>query len=240
MNYLIFSQNNALPGSELPYTMGLSKPEVLDHLNNVLKIQEGQTCKAILLDKGPCQATCLEINQSNMVFQLSKFEEAEARTFDLIIGLSRPQAIKKILEYAAGQPVRKILFYTAELSEKSYSTSKVFEEEQLNKLLTAGLSQCGRFKSLPEISVLTYFPKELVKEYQHKYVLSLESQQKTSSVTFSGLTPLFAIGPERGFTDRELEQFKELQFQDILLSKSILRVETAVIALCAQLEMLEN
>jgi 16S rRNA (uracil1498-N3)-methyltransferase len=43
----------------------------------------------------------------------------------------------------------------------------------------------------------------------------------------------FAIGPEGGFTDAEIAAAKEAGWQAVSLGKSILRIETAAIALAA-------
>ena len=125
------------------------------------------------------------------------------------------------------------------MSEKSYATSKTFDKDKLNQVLCAGLSQSGRFKTLPKISIFQYFPVKLICDYKDKYILSLESKNNIFDYQeIKAAKPLLAVGPERGFTDKELLQYKELDFKEILLSKSILRVETAIIAFCSQLELL--
>ena len=246
MNHLIFLKSQHCQGNELhrsSHQYEVRNFDQLEHLNKVLKVKIGQKFKAILIAEGLCVASCLEIKENSIIFELNQFKEAEKRTFDLLIGLARPQSLKKVLEYAAGQPVGRIHFFKAELSEKSYSTSKIFDLENLNKILHQGLSQCGRFDTIPDITIHTSFPNELISNYQNKYILSLKSKTSITgipSIEDEHFTspPLFAFGPERGFTDSELNKFESLGFHDILLSKSILRVETAVIALCAQLELL--
>jgi hypothetical protein len=49
-----------------------------------------------------------------------------------------------------------------------------------------------------------------------------------------------AIGPEGGWIDRELETFQEAGFQPVRLGPWILRVETAVTAALAQIELLRR
>jgi 16S rRNA (uracil1498-N3)-methyltransferase len=239
MNHLIFSEQDIEKNQsdELIYT--LTSPDSINHLLNVIKVEINQSYKAILMNSGLCEATCRKIEPNKVSFSIKNLKRGEERGIDLLIGLSRPQAVKKILEYCSGQPINKIIFYTAELSEKSYATSKVFQVENINELLTQGLSQCGRFQNLPTIEVLKYLPENLIKNYQDKFVLSLDSHSHVLDYS-TELTnhPLIAIGPERGFTTQELDQFKDLEFKDILLSPSILRVETAIIALCSQLELL--
>lgn len=44
---------------------------------------------------------------------------------------------------------------------------------------------------------------------------------------------IVAIGPEAGFSEREIEHFKKLSGSGILINKNILRIETAALAFCA-------
>ena len=46
----------------------------------------------------------------------------------------------------------------------------------------------------------------------------------------------FAVGPERGFTARELQQLLDLDFKQVKVSQSVLRVEHACFYGLAQLE----
>jgi 16S rRNA (uracil1498-N3)-methyltransferase len=235
MNHLIFFDQNI----EKDEGHSIVDPSQIKHLRAIINVKVDAEYKAIRLGQGLCHATCLEINKEKIIFKLHSYSSGEERKYDLLIGLSRPQTIKKILEYCAGQPIRKIFFYKAELSEKSYSTSKIFEEGNLKKSLADGLSQCGRFHTFPQIEILKYFPEKLISQYSDKFTLSLEGQKSIlDHPSIIKGHPLIAVGPERGFTDIELDRFHKLSFLDILLSKSILRVETAVIALCSQLELL--
>jgi 16S rRNA (uracil1498-N3)-methyltransferase len=239
MNHLIFFEQDLEKNQTDTDFYAISDAFRIEHLQSIIDIKVDKTYKAILIDKGLCQAKCVFIENETIKFTLSNFTHGEDRQFDLLVGLARPQTVKKVLEYSAGQPVRKIFFYKAMLSEKSYATSKVFEEKQLRNVLMQGLSQCGRYQTLPEVSVLMYYPENLLAGYSEKYTLSLESKTTVlDHPTILDKDVLFAIGPERGFTDPELKKFEESGFQEILLSKSILRVETAVIALCSQIELL--
>ncbi len=239
MNNIIFFEQDRLQNPSRAYA--IANHEKIDHLTTILKIKEGETYKAILIDKGLCKAECIKITKNKILFYLSQFSHGEKRHFDLLIGLSRPQSLKKILEYAAGQSIQKIYFYQAELSEKSYGSSKVFEEDKLREILIKGLSQCGRFQSLPRVEILNGLPLKVLANYQRKFILSPNATKtifKNDSLVQEN-PALFAIGPERGFTEKELIHYKNQGFKEILLSRSVLRVEMAIISLCAQLELME-
>ncbi|MBT7610198.1 MAG: RNA methyltransferase [Bacteriovoracaceae bacterium] len=239
MNHLIFFEQDIKNEQMSESVYCISDPMRLKHLQTIIDIKKNQDYKAILIGQGLCIASCMEVQSDKVTFQVKSFTAGERRSLDLLIGLSRPQAIKKVLEYCSGQPINRIIFYKAELSEKSYSSSKVFEKNKISELLVQGLSQCGRFHTIPEVEVLNDFPQKLVEQYQDKFILSLESSNNISCYPkILNSNALVAIGPERGFTDSELQKFSALGFQDILLSTSILRVETAIIAFCSQLELL--
>jgi RsmE family RNA methyltransferase len=56
---------------------------------------------------------------------------------------------------------------------------------------------------------------------------------------FKGRT-LFAVGPEGGWIDFEVEKFVEHSFVPVSLGRRILRTDTAVVALLAQLMLLQG
>ena len=54
----------------------------------------------------------------------------------------------------------------------------------------------------------------------------------------SGKRPLRAVGPEGGWSDYELERFVAQGFHGFTMGSRILHVDTAVVSLLAQLQLL--
>jgi RsmE family RNA methyltransferase len=95
--------------------------------------------------------------------------------------------------------------------------------------------------ALPSITVKRNFKKYLKDELEldypdhNKIVAHPYSLRKPLDVTqkHSQTKILLAIGPEGGWTDREIELLEEKGFSSISLGQRILRTDTATIALLA-------
>lgn len=228
----------------------ISSPKIYQHLSLVLnKSNENkkQKYKVTLLNEGIFEATILKANETSIQLQL----EGELPSFepwiDVIIGASRPQTTKKILEHGTTFGLGSFHFFTASLSEKSYLTSKVFTEEK-EQYLHDGLSQSARYYQLPEVTLHHRNPADLFKEYDYKFVLDFEDAKTFLEVQLPDLSKIkkgerspkmvIALGPERGFRKIDLDPFLSHGFQKVTISRSVLRVEHALFASLGQLEML--
>jgi RsmE family RNA methyltransferase len=145
--------------------------------------------------------------------------------------------MKKIIEHGTTMGVCEFIFYHAHLSEKSYETSKVLDEENYFKLMMAGLSQSGIYTHLPKLSVINK-PVDLPDFNGEKFILSLRENKKFPTSLNSSDTITLAIGPERGFIPSEEELFLSKEFKPVRIVESILRVEHAVFASIAQIDYL--
>ena len=208
----------------------------LSHLKETLKSAKSDQLKIILLGKGVGNATIRSISDEEICLSNLILSPGQERTINLLVGLSRPQTMKKVLEVASVFPVKKLYLHRTELGEKSYETSKVFEEDQPKKHLLQGLSQSGRFHTLPEVEVCKYIPFSKVDDNKNKIIFHPKSTISLKSFEHSDLA--LAIGSERGYTARELKQFNDHGFKNCWLSDSILRVETALTSALSGIELL--
>lgn len=150
----------------------------------------------------------------------------------LIIGVSRPPTIKKILEYGTTMGVREFWFYKSDLSEKSYLTSKVFDEEELNRKLDLGLGQSKTYFQRPKVRIFASLDEAIGIVPSDEVKIYLEQMaQKTLFDYFLeddlALNPYVVVGSERGTTAREKELLEKSGFNALFLSNSTLRVEFA-------------
>ncbi len=160
---------------------------------------------------------------------------------NLIIGLSRPQTCKKVLELGTSMGVKSFEFLDAKLSEKSYAQSKVFQNNAFEKYLLNGLSQSSNLHIMPSLKVEKSLKKESGEEGEQKLILSPFSEKSLNDISLDFEKPItVAIGPERGWTGKEVEKFKSHNFLEVKISSSVLRVETATISVLSQLELLKN
>lgn len=241
MNRVILdeSQNHTKRQGDL---FTLSNPEVCTHLKEHIEIKEGQTLKVTLLNEGLAKATVTEISENQIKLKVTdKINVDRPRTI-LLIGASRPPTVKKILEHGTSFGIREYIFFQAELSEKSYLTSKVFEEDKTYDLLTKGLSQGATYAHLPKVTRVQKLSEavELIKEYsQQNFLLSLEAKSSFlgSDINLTSEHCL-ALGPERGWTKSEESFLKEYGFTPIKVGETTLRVEMATFSALGQLAMI--
>ena len=119
-------------------------------------------------------------------------------------------------------------------------------QQNIDKFLIDGLSQ-GRRTRMPQVTVHNrfrrFFEDELEPLLNSPGSLRLladpdssETMNRRSPTKYSEVT--IAIGPEGGWNDFEIDLIIKCGFKSFLLGNSILRVESAVTAALAQLEML--
>lgn len=109
---------------------------------------------------------------------------------------------------------------------------------RLRRQVIEASKQCGRNrlleiaepKSLPE---LTADAAEAHRWFAHPGEGSVPISKVISQTAGRSLPHVIAIGPEGGFTDEEVAWLLQNQWQGVSLGRSILRIETAAIAVAA-------
>lgn len=228
----------------LESTSGLiSDPHIIRHLHDTLKAKPGDQLKCTILNAGLCTSEIITLDKNHCQLKLHEIKPAKRPWFNLLVGLSRPQTTKKILEHATTFGAARIHFYKADLSEKSYMDSKVFEDLECKSFLLAGLSQSGIYADLPQVLVDKYNPSAQYENFSQKYILDLKGSDSfldlRAELDFTSPITL-ALGPERGFTPEDIERFRSVGFKSVKVSSSILRVEHAVYSAVSQLELIKG
>jgi 16S rRNA (uracil1498-N3)-methyltransferase len=219
----------------------ITDKHLLDHIHTTLKLKVNDTIKCTVLNLGRAQGQVVEITESKCVLSLTPITAGVPQWFDLIVGLSRPQTTKKILEHATTFGARSFHFYKAALSEKSYLDSKIFLDLAYEEFLLAGLSQSAIYTQLPEFKLDKFNPAKHYQNAPQKFILDLKTDKTFLDVDIDFSSPItLAIGPERGFINEDIEQFHHAGFTSIKISSSILRVEHAVYSAVSQLELLRK
>ncbi len=222
----------------------LSRPSVCEHITGHLKAKLGQVLKVTLLNEALGEAKVTKLGPKEVTLKILNKSPTPRPKVTMIIGACRPPTVKKILEHGSAFGVDKFIFFQAALSEKSYLTSKVFEDEKTYELLTLGLSQGARHCHLPQVRRSQSLEEALSLTEEgksnQKFYLSLREGQ-----TFLDEEPnikediTLTIGPERGWTQDEERILQEHGLKPIVVGPSILRVEMAIFSALGQLAMLE-
>lgn len=224
-------------------------PKILNHLHETLKAKVGDKLRFTVLNQGLCFGTLTFLDEKKGLVDLGEINPGQEPWFDLVVGAARPQTTKKIFEHGATFGVRKILFFKAVKSEKSYLTSKVFETVEATESLIDGLAQSNCYYRLPQFELCSYNPAERFHNNEwnqtSKFILDLDGSENflaykmQNDLSFTEPCVL-AIGPERGWIHEDLAPFKNAGFKSVKISSSVLRVEHAIYSAVSQLELLRS
>jgi 16S rRNA (uracil1498-N3)-methyltransferase len=221
----------------------ITDKKILAHMHETLKAKIGDDFKCTILNRGLCHGTITTLTPNECHLTLSEIKSAQPQWFNLVVGVSRPQTSKKVLEHATTFGAKKIHFFKAALSEKSYLSANIFLNNEYEEHLLAGLSQAAIFDYLPEVKIDQYNPAASYSDVPQKFILDLNAKENfldlAPSINFD--TPItLAVGPERGFISDDIARFHQAGFRSVKISSSILRVEHAIYSAVSQLELIRG
>ena len=235
------------------------------HLIDVLHVTIGQQVRAGIENGQSGLATVVELSGDvvTLRFDLNIFEALKAdRTFiDLVVAIPRPKAVSRLLFSLASLGVRRVDLVNAWKVDKSYLASPKLSADAISRELILGAEQGGQTR-IPQVETHRLFRQfawatlkdRLLKEHPLAFVCHPHNapwiedtwaralaQQRTVASGAEERSPprvCIAIGPEGGWTDRELGTFDQLGFNIVRIANGILRVDGACISALAQVELL--
>ncbi|MGY8694496.1 MAG: RsmE family RNA methyltransferase [Verrucomicrobiia bacterium] len=226
MNIVLFEPD------EIGKSLELSD-ERAKHILNVLRRQEGDTFDAGVIDGKRGKATLQSIGNESIELQFDlRHEEPLLFPIDLIVGLSRPQTNRKILQEATSMGVRSLSFVTTERAEPSYATSKLWTTGEWRRHVIAGVVQAFTTR-MPKVSFGIGLEEALEASENAEVKIALdnyEAESALSTIDRSGDSIALALGSERGWTGSERQLLRAHHFRLAHLGSRPLRTETAAVA----------
>lgn len=152
----------------------------------------------------------------------------------LCISIIKKDKMEWVVEKATELGVSKIIPIISERSEK-----KNINLERLKKIAIEASEQCGR-GDVPNISEIMSLEETLEKSENivvcHNSPLSLPCDP--SLITREGdQTPLsIFVGPEGGWSEKEIERFKDSNIKIFSLGNLVLRAETAAVVALSRMQ----
>lgn len=222
------------------------------HIREVLKSRVGDTIEVGLLDGPVGKATVEDVDAESVTLEITETIGLvyPLPEIDLICALPRPQTLKKILLTAAMMGVRRLDLIRARRVERSYYHSPLLQPDNYRPYLLEGLAQ-GKLTRRPEVNIHERFRPffedilpardDLTNDVTLKLLPHPEATSPIAGIVSMKPPPAaiqLAIGPEGGWVDFELELMQQQGFSPVLLSRWVLRVEHAVTAALAQIELL--
>lgn len=212
------------------------------HIVKVLQSRVGDTLRLGVVDGNMGEAKVIALHAKypfrvELAVELScKPEPAPA--IDLLLALPRPIMLKRILSQVTALGVGRIYIVNANRVEKSFWNAGALDAAEYRQHLILGLEQAVDTR-LPEIQIRRRFrpfvEDELPRIATAYGPLLLAHPDGGSSLSAcmqgNGGRVLYAVGPEGGWVDFEIDLFKKAGMQTFSMGPRILKVDTATVAI---------
>jgi len=239
MNLILYTEDDIVDDGTV-----LLRDRRRDHIIGVLKCEKGDAVRVGLINGGMGQGRIAGMTDG-VVLEVSLDETLPPEpVIDLVLALPRPIMLQRIFFQAAAMGVGRIFLINANRVEKSFFQASLLKEEKYRPFLVRGLEQAMDTR-VPEVSVHKRF-----RPFVEDFLPAVARDYACRLVAHPGSDPLppmdgdaaagrvlLAVGPEGGWVDFEVEKFQEQGFVPFGMGPRILRVDTAVVALMARVQL---
>lgn len=238
MNLILFEPHET--GSPLPRS-----DQRAIHILDVLRRNPGETFDVGLVDGPRGKGTLVEVAPDALRLSFTwGLPPPPLDPIMLIVGLSRPQTARKILQDATAIGVSSLHFIQTERSEPSYAQSTLWSSGEWRRHLLAGAEQafCTRLPTVTWTKSLSAVVATLPSATGRVALDNYEATTPLLAYSVSGHNPsappdlALAIGGERGWSAEERHALRQQGFTLAHLGPRVLRTETAVVAALAILK----
>ena len=225
MNIILFE---ALPKDSLiPASDDRAK-----HITGVLKLQVGDKFRMGIVNESEGEATVQSIDENGVVFSYKAQSFPSLYPVTLLCAQVRPICMKRILREAVSLGVGRIILCGSDTGEKSYRSSNLFNTGEYKDKLMDGAMQSAH-AGIPDVlfadnaSIAVRTVKEVCPKDADLILLDNVVGATDLSKASIDSSAVIAIGPERGWSDRERRLFLDYGYKPMLLGSRVLRTETA-------------
>lgn len=235
MNLILFEENEL--GKPLP-----RRDERTIHLLRVLHKKAGDSFDAGILGGQRGAGTIEKVNlDGSLLFSLRLFEDPPPRLpLRVAVGFPRPIQLRRILRDLSSLGVAAVDLVGADLGDKNYQNTNLFKDGGARSALIEGAAQ-SRDTAIPALALwprlddwLGEGPWEKGRGPRPLQLLvaadNLRPEGSMARLGFLWRRAVLAVGPERGWSDRERELLEKAGFLRLSLGRRALRTETACVA----------
>jgi len=203
------------------------------HMLDVLRRKLGESTDVGIVDGPRGKAVLKSVGDEYVELEFEWDNVPEIlMPIDLVVGLSRPQTSRRVLQEATSLGVRQILFVHTERGEPSYATSKLWTTDEWKRLVRGGVQQAFTTR-FPRIQIGVELADSIAATNSVNTRICLDNYESSLGLldaVSSAESIVLAIGSERGWTDNERNLFRKNGFTLAHLGERPLRTETAAIA----------
>jgi RsmE family RNA methyltransferase len=204
----------------------------LRHLREVLGVRPGSTVRTGVLGGNVGTAEILALSGTEAVLRPVLDQPPPPRPgVDLVLGLPRPKALRRVLAASASMGVDRLVLLAAARVEKSYFASPVLRPDRIRKHLIDGLEQ-AQDTLLPEVRLEPRF-RPFVEDRLDALLgpgerwLLHPGDEGPRTPSDDGRLAL-AIGPEGGWVPFERDLLQSRGFRALGFGARTLRTEAVV------------
>jgi RsmE family RNA methyltransferase len=200
------------------------------HIIRILKSNVGDTLLMGLINGPFSEARIVAIEQDAVYVDWNPDRQSpELFEAELLVGQVRPICMKRILREAVSLGVQRIRVTGADLAEKSYQQAHLWARGEYASYLIHGAEQAVSTR-IPELILTKTVDEVDIPEGAAKILLDPRRQQvrlAEMDLRSAQRPVVLAVGPERGWSERELGVFDSRGFVSAGMGERILRTETA-------------
>lgn len=198
--------------------------ESFTHLKSALRVKIGDTVLAIDGTGKSRMTSVIELGKKSLKLGGGEVKQSSRLSqIDILLSPPKRDALNDSLRMACELGVRNIFLYSSE-----YSQNKKLDLERMMKVLHSAVVQSNNF-FVPNLIIIDSI-SEIKQKYQSVRVFHLSDELTEGTELKEDI--LLAIGPEGGFSDTDIRDFKDVYplMEIVTLRTPILRTPTALCA----------
>ncbi len=201
-------------------------PQQMFHASKVLRLKEGDNIRIFNGVSGEWECIIKNIKK-NIVRPLELIREPrEEPGPSIACALINPSRFSILVEKITELGVQNIYPITTDFTQY-----KTFNRQKIEQIIIQACEQSKRL-TIPTIHNTNSLEKFIGKfPKNQKLLIGIEKKSTTSNIKLLNRNDVFLVGPEGGFSDREIEVFNsETTVSTFYFGRNILRSETAAIS----------
>ncbi|HLR54653.1 MAG TPA: 16S rRNA (uracil(1498)-N(3))-methyltransferase [Pseudogracilibacillus sp.] len=218
------------------------KEDDMHHIKKVMRMEVGDRLECVHPSGAVAECEIQEYGENRIVLNIKAWLEENTElpvSVTIVQGLPKKDKLEFVLQKGTELGAFEFLLYEADRSIVQWDKKKQAQKvTRYNRIVKEASEQCHR-QQIPDVSVKPL--KEVVQNENNNYDVFLfafeEEAKKASYTSFHqvleglprGSRICLIIGPEGGFSEKEVQLLKQQQAQPIRLGPRILRTETAAL-----------
>lgn len=207
------------------------------HAVKVLRMKAGEALQITDGSGSFYQATITVADPRKCMFSIVDQKTVPRRKFSIALAIAPTKNIDRtewFVEKAAEYGIEQIQFMRCQNSER-----KTVNIDRFQKIIISAMKQSGQ-AWLPSCTGIKSFQEILTTSADQKFICHVDHQNPDQLKTLAapGKSYFVLIGPEGDFRDEELKQAIDHGFIKVSLGHNRLRTETAALAACHTLNLI--